>query len=127
MVIREGKTFKASAIACGYTESTAIKGQRWLCSVSAEASAAFEAETTAVTTLALHKLKPAAIKRLAVEIDNPRSALGMKAIELAGRFRETDWWVHNNEVQVGIFNSIGSDSRAGEVSQVIEAYRQEEE
>jgi hypothetical protein len=126
LVIRDGKTFKASAIQAGYAPSTASKGAKFLCNESAEVAEAFATETEAISTLALKKLKPSAIKRLAYEIENTRSSLGMKAIELAGRFRESDWWVHNNEVQVGIFNSIGSVG-AGEVSQTIEAYRQEEE
>lgn len=50
----------------------------------------------------MDRLKPLAINRLYHEILNVQSSNGMKAIELAGRFKETDWFVRNTETTLGI-------------------------
>lgn len=46
----------------------------------------------------------------------------MKAIELAGRFKETDWWVRNADVQIGIFGSL---AEAAPAENVIDEYQDE--
>lgn len=106
MVIREGKPFNVSALACGYSQSTADKGLGRLASVSSAVSAAVRRET-AHASASLDGLKPLAIQRLHAEIVNPKSSLGIKAIEVAGRFKETDWFVRNTDVQIGVFAALG--------------------
>lgn len=106
MVVREGKCFRESALAAGYSKSTADKGLKWLLENSSEVSAAISRESAAIA-VGLDRMKPFAVKRLFDEITNPKSALGIKAIEVAGRFKETDWFVKTGaDVQIGIFGSL---------------------
>jgi len=105
MVIREGKPFKESALACGYTESIAIRGLKALMVYSKPVAEAVRKETEGM--ISLDRLKPLAVKRLHDEIVNPKSSLGMKAIELAGRFKENDWFVRNAEMSIGVFAQLG--------------------
>lgn len=105
-VIRERKQFAASALECGYSEATASKGLGALVRASSIVAAAVNRETAALA-VDLGGLKPLAIQRLHAEIVNPKSSLGMKAIELAGRFKETDWFVRNADVQIGVFAALG--------------------
>ncbi len=105
MVIREGKSFKDSALAAGYSLSVACRGLKALVTDSKPVADAIRRETESFITL--DKLKPLAIQRLHAEIVNSKSSLGMKAIELAGRFKETDWFVRQTDVQIGVFAALG--------------------
>ena len=58
------------------------------------------------------KLKPVAVSRLYREIAAPDSPNAMKAIELAGRFKETDWFVRNTDIQLGVLVNLGEQSPA---------------
>jgi len=109
MVIREGKSFAASALAAGYSQSVAAAGLKVLMATSRPLAEAIrkEAETLNV---AVDKLKPYAINRLYMEIIDPDSTQSMKAIELAGRFKETDWFVRNNETATGILITVGEQT-----------------
>jgi hypothetical protein len=106
MVMREGKSFTESAIAAGYSQSVAARGLKALAADSKPVAEAIRRETEAFN-ISLDKLKPLAINRLHSEIVNPKSSLGMKAIELAGRFKETDWFVRNMDVNIGVFSALG--------------------
>jgi len=111
MVIREGKTFKESALAAGYSESVAVSGLKRLVADSSPAADAIRKESEAFITL--DRLKPLAVQRLWSEITDPKSSLGIKAIEIAGRFKETDWFVKSGgEVSIGVFAQL---SEAGSV------------
>jgi hypothetical protein len=58
-------------------------------------------------------LKAHVIRRLEASILNLKSADGMKACELAGRFKETDWWVKSSaDVQIGILAGLSVESPA---------------
>jgi hypothetical protein len=103
MVVREGKTFKASALAGGYSKSIAGRGLRAIMAESAPLADAVKAETNALANTRLLDLKPLAIARLHSEISDIRRPGGLKAIEIAGRFKETDWFVRSVDVQVGVF------------------------
>ncbi len=109
MVLREGKTFKDSALGAGYSLSVANAGLKVLLATSKRVSDAFRIESEKVS-ISLDKLKPLAVNRLYQEIINPDSSNGMKAIELAGRFKETDWFVRNAEVTLGVFLGLGEQS-----------------
>ena len=122
LVLREGKPFKSSAVTCGYSLAVACKGYAWLCRVSKDVADAYSAENYRLST-SMERLKPLAIKRLYDEIANPKSSLGIKAIELAGRFKETDWFVRNAEVQIGIFGSLAGPDPAADA---IDADKEEE-
>ena len=121
MVLKEGKTFVYSAVQCGYSLNSAKKGQAWLIAHSKPVADAFR-RVTASLALSLDKLKPLAVRRLHDEIINPKSSLGIKAIELAGRFKETDWFVRNVDVQIGVFASLGERSPAEDT---LETYKDE--
>ena len=123
MVVREGKPFNSSALVCGYSKSIAVKGMAYLVRCSGEFSAAVRRETSRATT-SLEALKPLAIQRLHKAIVNERDRDGMKAIELAGRFKETDWFVRNAEVQVGVFAAFAEPGPAAE--KVIVQYPEDE-
>jgi hypothetical protein len=123
MVIREGKTFVSSALACGYSLATAQKGLKKLIESSRAVAAAIERETASLT-VGLDKLKPLAVKRLYEEIVNPRSANGMKAIVIAGRFKETDWFVRNSDVNVGVFMGL-AEAPPDPAIEVLESYKDE--
>jgi hypothetical protein len=105
LVIRENKAFNESALLAGYSPSIAARGLKALCAYSSSVSEAIRRETESL--ISLDKLKPLAVKRLYEEIVNPKSSLGMKAIELAGRFKETDWFVRSADVQIGVFAALG--------------------
>lgn len=107
MIVAEGKSFKSSALECGYSRSVAGNGLKSLLSWSPAATKAIQDEHNRL--FSLDKLKPLAIQRLHAEITNYKSSAGMKAIELAGRFKEADWFVRNVDVQVGIFAGLGAD------------------
>lgn len=105
LVIREGKPFKESAIAAGYSETFACHGLKKAMSVSNKLADAIRAEWDKINASA-ERLKPLAINRLFYEISDPESNNGMKAIELAGRLKENDWWVRNSETNIGIFTQV---------------------
>jgi hypothetical protein len=106
MVIKEGKPFKMSAIAAGYSQATACKGLGPLVRDSSAVATAVNRETAALM-VGLDKLKPLAINRLHAEIVNMKSSQCIKAIELAGRFKETDWFVRNTDINIGVFTALG--------------------
>ena len=124
MIIRDGKSFQESALAAGYSRSVAKSGLKRLLSASQTFSDIYNAESDLL--LKANTLKPMAIKRLFAEIADFSSPLGMKAIELAGRLKENDWFVRNAELQVGVFTQIG-DSGAGEAINTITQYKEEDE
>jgi hypothetical protein len=76
--------------------------------VSTPVSDAIRRETNAMI-VSLDRLKPLAVNRLYHEIINLKSPNAMRAIELAGRFKETDWFVRNSEVQLGVFVGIAEE------------------
>lgn len=101
LMIREGKPWKESALAGGYAESVATRGIRAVMASSQSLSDAIRAEEKRID-VSMDRLKPLAINRLYHEILSPTSNNGMKAIELAGRFKETDWFVRQSETNLGI-------------------------
>lgn len=105
MVITEGKTFKEGALAAGYSVSVAARGLKALMDDSKPVAEAVRRESERLMTL--DKLKPLAVARLYSEITNPKSSQGIKAIELAGRFKETDWFVRNTDINIGVFTALG--------------------
>lgn len=125
LYLKEGKTFKSSALEAGYSLSVARKGADWLCSNSSDVAAAFRKQSSAMA-VTLDNLKPLAIKRLHSEIVNDKSPHGMKAIELAGRFKEADWFVRNADASVGVFVALGERKEAiSAQADVIDTYSDE--
>ena len=120
LVVIEGKPFKSSALAAGYSMSVAASGLKRLVETSGPVAEAIRRASDSLY-VGLDKLKPLAVKRLYEEIINPKSANGMKAIELAGRFKETDWFVRNAEVSLGVFMALG-ENPPDAASAAIEAY-----
>jgi hypothetical protein len=125
LVVRDRKQFKESALAAGYSLSLACRGLARAMECSSAIATAVENENNRLIA-DLKALKPISVQRLYDEIVNPRSSMGIKAIELAGRFKETDWWVRNAELQVGVFTQIG-DSGSGEAINTITQYKEEDE
>jgi hypothetical protein len=113
MIVREGKPFKESALAIGYSPSVAASGLKRLLRDSIPAAEAYNREINRFGELT--SLKPMAVRRLYAEIADYGSSLGMKAIELAGRFKETDWFVRNAEVNIGVFTALGEAGPAIDV------------
>ena len=109
LVIRENKPFKHSAIQAGYSAALAGRGLGFAINCSAAIATAVEKETKRLSAN-LAALKPIAIQRLYDEIVREDSAGGLKAIEIAGRFKETDWFVRSVDVQVGVFAAISADA-----------------
>jgi hypothetical protein len=126
MVLREGKSFTESALAAGYSATVAARGLKVLATktkcvsdaLARESEHLLKEQTKAIT---LDKLKPLAIIRLHAEITNPKSSNGMKAIELAGRFKETDWFVRNADVSLGVFMALGEQA-PDPAAEVIDSY-----
>lgn len=117
MVVREGKTFYSSALHVGYAESVAARGLKRLISESTPVSEAFKAEWEHLN-VGLDKLKPLAVQRLYREIIDNDSPYGMKAIELAGRFKETDWFVRNQDMQLGVFVNLAERPDAESINEL---------
>ena len=113
MMIREGKTFRESALAAGYSDSVASRGLRALMADSEPLSDAIRAEEKRIN-VSMDRLKPLAINRLYHEILNPASNNGMKAIEIAGKFKETDWYVRQSETNLGILINMNEGISAPE-------------
>jgi hypothetical protein len=107
LCIRDGKPFKQSALQSGYSHSVACRGLKALCSESAPVAEAVnrESEKQLVT---LDRLKPLAVNRLYREIID--GVNGMRAIEIAGRLKECDWFVRGNDQHFGVFLSIGESA-----------------
>jgi hypothetical protein len=113
MLLKEGKSFKDSAIAGGYSVSVASCGLKRLLAESSLFADAYRRESMALANSKLGGLKAAVIRRLEASILNLKSADGMKACELAGRFKETDWWVKSSaDVQIGILAGLSVESSA---------------
>jgi hypothetical protein len=125
LVIREGKSFKESAVRAGYAASVAARGLKALCEDSKPVAEAIRRETESCF-VGLDKLKPLAVRRLHDEIANPKSAGGLKAIEIAGRFKETDWFVRNADVQIGVFAALANNAELDAGALAIEAYKEPE-
>src|SRR6266851_1632098 len=122
MMIREGKTFRDSAIAAGYSESVAGRGLRALMADSEPLAEAIRREEKNIS-VNMDRLKPLAINRLYHEILNPASNNGMKAIELAGKFKETDWFVRQSETNLGILINMGDAIPVPDEKQVIDVVK----
>src|SRR5213082_544879 len=105
MLIREGKPWRECALAAGYAESVAMRGLRQVMAESSSLTDAIKAEEKRIN-VSMDRLKPLAINRLYHEILNAHSSNGMKAIELAGRFKETDWFVRQSETNIGILLNL---------------------
>lgn len=118
LVIREGKPFKPSAIEAGYAATTAHRSLSVLMSESTYVSQAIKAEYDRLQTN-VSALKPMAITRLFREIVNPDSGSnGLKAIELAGRFKECDWFVRHSEQNLGVFIAIADNPPSDALSKI---------
>lgn len=117
LVIREGKPFVTSAVDAGYSLSVARNGLKKLVSESASVAEACKAEWERIN-VGLDKLKPLAVQRLYREIIDNDSPYGMKAIELAGRFKETDWFVRNQEFQLGVFVNLAERPDSQQVNEL---------
>jgi hypothetical protein len=103
LVLRHNIPFSSAAVQSGYSKSLALKGQAFAVANSRAISAAFCIESAAILQdINPSTLKPLAFRRLHKEIADPDSPHGIKAIELAGRFKETDWFVKNADTNVGI-------------------------
>lgn len=124
MVVREGKAFRESALAAGYSLTVAESGLKRLMERTKPVADAIRRESERLLTL--DKLKPLAVARLYSEITNPRSSNGIKAIELAGRFKETDWWVRNVDVQVGVMAVLGDNAPLAAGADAITQYEEPE-
>lgn len=109
LVVREGKPFVTSAVEAGYSLSVGRNGLKKLMSESAAVAEAVKAEWERLN-VGLDKLKPLAVQRLYREIIDNESPYGMKAIELAGRFKETDWFVRNQDLQLGVFVNLADSA-----------------
>jgi|ERR1700747_1076244 len=109
LVIREGKPWKESALAGGYSDSVASRGMRAVMNESSSLTDAFKLEEKRIDTN-MARLKPLAINRLYQEIINANSSNGIKAIEVAGKFKETDWFVRQSETQIGLLIELADSS-----------------
>jgi len=105
LVIREGKSFRASAIQAGYSRAVASKGLKAAMSVSTVLADAIRAEWDRVS-ISIDRLKPLALARLYREIADPESSYGVKAVEVAGKLKEADWFIRTGETNLGIFQAI---------------------
>lgn len=114
LVIREGKPFYSSALQAGYADTVARRGLRALVEDSKPFSEALKRESESYQ-VSIGKLKPLAVNRLYFELLDPESRDAMRAIEIAGRFKETDWFVRSTELNLGVFVGL-SDSSAGETT-----------
>lgn len=123
-VIREGKPFYSSAISAGYAVSVARRGLKGLMADNRSFAEACERESNALLS-ATDRLKPLAIARLHTEISDLRRPGGLKAIEIAGRLKELDWFVRNVDVQVGVFASF-ADNSPDPAAEAINTYKEEE-
>jgi hypothetical protein len=108
--ILEGKSFRASALEAGYSESTANKGPAIYAQgrpglQSAFITAAQQADLDAnmMQTVSKHRLFSAIVAGKACE--------NTKDIEVLGRFKSNDWFVRNTDVQIGVFASLADDTK----------------
>jgi hypothetical protein len=109
LVIRDGKPFKQSALEVGYSIHVAAGGLKRLMSESTPVTEAVKREWERING-GLDRMKPMAVKRLFYEIADVNSPFGMRAIEIAGKFRETDWFVRSTEMQLGVLINLAEQS-----------------
>jgi hypothetical protein len=108
--LKEGKSFRESALEAGYSLSVAKRGLKALMEDSRPFAEVYKHQaelSLRYADVTLTSLKPLAVKRLHHEITDLKSVGGLKAIEIAGRFKETDWFVKSNEaVNIGVFSAM---------------------
>jgi len=102
LVVRDGKTWMDSALEAGYSQFEAMRGLKNAMARSSALTQAIQAEYERIT-VSIDRLKPVAVTRLFREISDPESSNAIRAIEVAGKFKETDWFVRNSETNIGIF------------------------
>jgi hypothetical protein len=122
MLVRDGRPFRECALAAGYAESVASLGLKKLLSSTKPVAELYAKELGRVTGN-VSLLKPLAIRRLHAEIADNSSSQGIKAIELAGRFKETDWWVRGADIQIGVFQSFAGESPEIDENSTLDAYK----
>ena len=88
----------------GYSETVAKQGPKFMLRHSVGLRDAFEEASK--LHLRPEQLKALAVYRLFQEIVNPKSRCGIKAIEVLGKMKECDWFVHGSDLQVGVFAAI---------------------
>jgi len=123
LVIRDGKSFQSSALEAGYSEGVARNGLARLMADSQLVSVAVQREVARVET-SMRLLKPAAITRLYREIVDQDSTQGIKAIELAGRFKETDWFVRNSDASLGVFLTVQETAPQPDALDIAKDYKE---
>jgi hypothetical protein len=125
LLIRDGLPFTQSALSAGYSKHVANSGLKAILRKSRLVSETYAREMTRVTGN-LASLKPLAIRRLYSEIADNGSSQGIKAIELAGRFKETDWWVRGQDIQIGVFQAFAGESLELEEESTLDAYKNDD-
>lgn len=110
-ILREGKTFKQSALDVGYSPNVAKQGLAFM----RRDVHGIDKAMTAVAQEMIFKpdeLHAMSVNRLALDIQRGKSSGLEKAIDTLGRFKIHDWFVRNADVQIGVFASLGESGPA---------------
>ena len=104
-LIREGKSWRLACLEAGYGISTANRGPKAFFRDSPGIQREFIrlAEEEPYSPDLTHKI---AKNRLTKAILEGKSSNVSREIELLGKFKEHDWWVHTGEAQIGIFAAL---------------------
>jgi len=108
--LHEGKSFRKAAAEAGYSPKTGALGPTRLRRTCPGINIAFiEAAKTQVWSP--EDLKAMSQSRLVSDISSGKSSGVAREIETLGKFKDTDWFVRNTDVQIGVFASLADDSK----------------
>lgn len=106
-LLREGNSWRQSCLMSGYSKSAANRGPRAYFRQNPNVRREFVrlAEDDPYSPAVARKIVK---NRLIESVLEGKPSNISREIELLGKFREHDWWVHGPDVQVGIFQELAS-------------------
>ncbi len=109
-VVLNGKSFRESMLAEGYTEHSSNRGPSDYIKTHPSMLAAFTMVAQQADMNA-EVVKTTAKYRLFDDVVKGKDSGVTRQVELLGRFKEHDWFVRNTDVQIGVFASLADDSK----------------
>lgn len=110
-MLKDGKSFKASALEAGYSPTVAKQGLAFMRRHSVGVDAEF-IEQSKQMSYTPGELMALSKGRLVSDITRGKSSGCERAIEVLGKFKDLDWFVRNADVQIGIFAGLTDDDSA---------------
>ena len=121
-MMRDGKSFKQSALDAGYSPTVAKQGLKQMAAHNVGIDTAIK-DLTKQLLFTPDEMRVMALNKLCTDIHRGRSSGLERTIELLGRFKMNDWFVRSADVNVGVMAVIGAIDKSVE-GPVIDQYRE---